>query len=275
MNKTRKNPNWLQIIFSIVYIFTYFAFVVCLVRHWAVGLYILGLLLLAGVFIEFLSSLLSKGKLKMMDWICMCVSFVSFVVILSIYIAGIPQDNLRTVITALASSSLGGLLTLTGVGLTVKYTRIYREEENVERIKPHMFTVGTNFWMNLPKEKHNVTYPEIDRACLRNEEPGDIHYSITLMRLGNSDISISILRGLFINDKFIRFKYEIPLTKESYNELIFRDFNMYEKDEIHSISLLCEDIMENKYLIKLGFEIDERGNVKFIKIKSCFNPEKY
>ena len=260
------------------YIVLYALYVVASIFRWIVVVSICGVGLIFAMLSLFLEPLFSKKRLNLFDIVAMIASFVSFIVLLALYISAIDNENLRVVLTALVAASLGGLLTLSGVAISIKYTRIYREEEILENLKPHFYVVSDARWNSLDKEKQiSKTVPYIvDEGGADENLQHPTKYRLDHIRLGNPDLSICSLYGLSVDNLFIKFTYEIPLTKDSFTALIFAHLMIDSDEEINDISLICEDIRNNFYAIKLGFITKNSSYFegKEIQIKSTFPAEK-
>lgn len=271
----RLRKNLALIITVTVEAISYVIFIISLFNSNEISLSISGLLIVATLLISFIIPILQREKILIIDWIFMLISLVGFVVLLSCYISTIPIDNLRITILQISAASIGGLLTLSGVGLSLKYTRIYKEEDRIEELKPHLYIIGEMRWSSLPKEKRTETVIDFADDCKESLAVAfNFEYKIRFLRIGNSDLSIAILRGLRFNNEILRFKYELPLTKDSQTSIYFDSFIVGLNEELTHISLLCEDIMQNEYVIELGFDIDERGASSEILFKSAHIPQR-
>jgi len=258
-----------------VYLISSAVFAIALFNNQTILSYAAGLTMLLVMPGIILCPLLNKEAIPIIDWVMMAFFYITFVLFLSFFIFAIADDNLRIIVTALASSSIGGLLTLTGVGLTVKYTRLHREEEHLERIKPHIFAISDYRWESFSKEKRIIQVISLDKESISNTQNKQYSYSFSHIYIANSDLSLSVLRGIYLNDVFFRFEYEVILTKDSYNEFYF-DENIFKiPDKLESLELLCEDIMQNQYLVKIGYKILEKNNgCSCILVMSTYNPER-
>lgn len=275
MNKYRKITT---ILFSTIpisiYAIAYFCFILSLVKHLNLLLIISGIIILFSSFFNLFVPLIKRGKIHYLEWIEIAANLFTFIILLSIYYSTIQDEKLLNILTVISASSLGGIFTVYGVALTIKYSRMEKEEDELKRNHPHIFIINTVTWRNLEETKKNIYYvetkdewSEIKRSSRKNR-----HYHIHHILIGNSDSSFSIISGILINNKLIKFSYEQVLLKNSLNRLIL-DFDFNLKEEINSIDLLVEDMMNHIYISALQFEINkEKGNKEeLINIVSGFD----
>ena len=272
--KARLIENLFSEIVLLAYSICFILFVVFLLNQIAVGAYICGLLILLCLFLLIVQPLTSKKRITTFDWISILFSFISFAVIASVYIASITNDNLRTSVLTITASSISGLLTLFGVGLTVKSARLDKKEDELKSIKPSIFPISETTWSGIPKEKQNIVpfsifeeYSELKKA--KNNKDS---YYLRSMLIANSDMSLSVLYGISINDKIIKSKYESVLLKNGFYMFII-DYKFVLKEPIKNVSLLLEDVLQNTYVANMNYEIDmsRKNGPKEILIKSVIS----
>ena len=282
MNKTKTigkkiRGNLFEIITLTVYAVCYFLFIIFLLTVKVVGLYICGLLMLFCLPLLIVQPLVSDKKIRLFEWISVSICFVSFIVIASIYIASIPEENFRVALLTLTSSSIGGLLTLFGVGLTVKYARLERKEEELKRLKPNVFPISETTWAGLQQDKKTKVLFEINEEWSepkKTKSSDKSSYYLESMLIGNSDISLSVLCGILINGKLIKSKYDTVLLKNSFYLFII-DYRFQLPEEIKTVSLILEDMLHNLYEASMNFEVSpekKKGSKSMeLSIKSVFD----
>lgn len=270
----RIKDNVAYTIIVLVALFSYVTFGLSLFNQWPIPLAISGLTMLFAFFATLIEPILKKQRIQVFDWVAMVLNFICFIVLLSIYITVIPDSDFRNTVLALSSASIGGILTLMGVGLSIKYTRIYKEDDRLEELKPHLFIISDTRWNTLAKDKKASAIVPVSEDQERNIETSyEYEYKLETIRIANSDSSISVLRGIYFDDEFVRFKYELPLTKDSYTTLFFESFIFGINHKIKNVSLLCEDILQNQYLVKLGFDVKKIHGKYLLLIQSAYNAE--
>lgn len=211
--------------------------------------------------------LVQKNRLSVLDAILLVINFVSTIVFVVVFIYLIEDEKLRDVLVPVVSSLLSGLLTLTGVCLTIKYTRISKEEEEIKKYRPVVFPLSSITWNNLKNEKRSTVYLEVD------EENSDLKYTkkgqtfeINSFWITNSDASLCSLFGILVNNKLIKFKYEQVLSKDSSNMVVLgsNGFSFSLEDEkVEEISLLLTDMLDILYEMIVRFSVDDNNAIHF------------
>ena len=249
--------NTFEIITISAYAFCYVLFIIFLFIQSSVGLYICGLLMLLLLPLMIIQPLISNKRITPFDWVTIIVSFVSFIVIASIYISTIPDNNLRTTTLTLTASSLSGFLTLFGVGLTVKHTRLDKKEDELKSLKPNIFPIAETTWNGLEKEKRNLVPFDVseEHSELKRATKSKGSYYLKYLLIANSDVSLSVLFGILINGKIIKSKYETVLLKNSFYCFSI-DYKFVLKEKLNDVSLILEDMLHNTYIARMNYEID-------------------
>ena len=243
-----------------VYAVCYFLFIVFLLMTKVVGLYICGLLMLLLLPLMIIQPLVSSRRIAPFEWATIIVSFVSFIVIASIYISTIPDNNLRTTILTLTASSLSGFLTLFGVGLTVKHARLDKKDDELKSLKPNIFPIAETTWNGLEKEKRNLIPFDVseEHSELKRAKKSKGSYYLKYLLIANSDVSLSVLYGILINGKIIKSRYESVLLKNSFYCFVI-DYKFVLKEKLNDISLILEDMLHNTYVAKMNYETDSKS----------------
>lgn len=273
IRKLKNNITYSIIV--LVALISYITFGLSLFNQWEIPLAISGLIMLFAFFATLIEPILKKQRIQVFDWVVMVLSFICFIILLALYITAIPHSDFKNTVLALSSASIGGILTLMGVGLSIKYTRIYKEDDRLKELKPHLFIISGTRWSTLAKDKQTAAIVPLSKDQENNNITVnyDYEYKLELIRIANSDLSISVLRGIYFDDEFVRFKYEMPLTKDSYTTLFFESFIFGTNHKIKNVSLLCEDILQNQYLVKLGFDVKKTHGKYLLLIQSAYNAE--
>lgn len=277
----KKKLNKKEIIISVVslsvFAALYILFVVALFNKLETLLYIVGLLLISVLIWNMIRPLTKKGMLIILDWIEMALSFVPFIILLSIYIASLPDDSFKTVATAISASSIGGLLTLLGVAVTIKYTQASKEEDEIKKIKPCIFPISVETWSTIAKENKSTATLRINEETTELEKGTENDEAIRFeyLFIANADISMCTFFGILVNDHLIKFDYERVILKNS-NIAFIIDYYFKFKEPVESVYLILEDMLHNPYIAETNFVVTENGankNIKKILIKSVFSIE--
>ena len=218
--------------------------------------------------------LISKDKIKVFDWVEIIVNLPLTILLISAYIASIQEDNLRNTLIPIVAATIGGLLTLFGVGITIKYNRLAKQEEYLRQIKPYIFVVSDLTWSSIAKDKKETAQILVNEkmSTFKDSIGEKKTYEIKYLRLGCSDISMCAFSGIVINKhNLIKFDFERILLKNSYVHLhIYHRFEFSE--EIQSVELLLEDMLHNPYVAEARFTISEPNNgVSSILIESLYD----
>ena len=278
IRKFFNKDNIIQSIILFIFVISYILFIVFIKTN-AIVAYVCGIIIFLCLFASFISPLISKDRITVFGWIEMSVNFVATVILLSAYIAAIENDNLRNTLIPIAASSIGGLLTLFGVAITIKYNRITNEENYLKKIKPYIFIVSDVTWSSLPKDKKEHTVINVD------ESKSDIKkaksncktnlYNFDYIFIGCSDISMCTFYGIEINNSYlIKFDFEKVILKNSY-VLIQIDYPFSFKGKINKINFILEDMLQNQYVSTMRYSIEKNGNANKIKFESIYDIHRY
>ena len=228
------------------------------------------LLIFLSLVILIFNTLFKRTRYTTFELIELFCNFIITIVFVIAFLSSIQNDDIKSVAVPISSSVIGGLLTLTGVGLTIKYARIEKEEDEIKKAKPIIFPISDDAWNNLDNEKRTEIIADIDKeeSDIKEDLKSSEAYIIRYITLANSDSSLCSLSGIEINNKKIFFKYGQMLAKNS-NNIIFLDsgegFRFVCKDKIENVNLLVSDILDNVYRARINFEIDNY-NIRFNSI---------
>ena len=218
--------------------------------------------------------LTSKHKTTLVEWIVIvfCVSLLAAAIII---FASLATGQLREPFIQISAAFLGGLITLYGVGLTIKYNRLEREEDEIKKARPNVFTIGDQTWYQLDEKAKSVRRLEIrpDLSNVLQFKKNEARYKIAPIYLANSDLSMCTINGIVINDNcFIVFQYDNIMLKGSNNCFVV-DFCFKLDSEIKTVQLVLGDMLGNIYGCYVSFEPhkDGRGKTTELDIKGVLN----
>lgn len=184
---------------------------------------------------------------------------------LSIYLIYIiPNYNLRVIVIPVVAAVYGGLITLVGVGWTIRKSDHDRKEEQIQKNRPFVFIVNP-----AGGQAKNSIAVQLDYICLNDEVfSGSEKYSLDYFMIKNADYSFSSLKGICINNDLIFMSIAQVFDKEkTYRCICNLQFKYREK--IKKVYLLLEDLFEHYYALEVCFEIVEgKGKKNVIHIVS-------
>ena len=195
--------------------------------------------------------------------ICVLLILISAIVF-GAYSTGIYREPFIQI----SAAFVGGAITLYGVGLTIKYNRLAKEQDDIEKAKPNIFPIDPQTWKSLEgiaKLERDIE-PQLELSSLKKTNNNTNAYSFAPIYLANSDLSMCTLKGIVINDKdYIVFKYDVVLLKGSTN--CFKlDYCFELKEDINSIQLVVGDMLGNTYACLVSFEYGSDKRKKFKQI---------
>lgn len=204
-------------------------------------------------------------KSKMPWWaivgMLLCLMLLIYAVI--VFCAVVPE-KFQTATTSVLAASVGGLFTLYGVGLTIKDSRMQKEEDGVEKAKPNVFVVS-NEKLNAKDglTKNNIC-PDINisLSTLKPAKDQKDFYSFAPFSLANSDLAMCTFQGVTINNSLaIVFQYDNVLLKGSKNRLTV-DYDFDLEEDLQSIELVLGDMLGNLYSCNVSFNTKTSGKKK-------------
>ncbi len=213
-----------------------------------------------------IKSLIKKEPNSWFDWVETGLSIILTIIIVVVFAAAFPLE-IKDAIVQITAAVIGGSLTLYGVGITIKYSRIEKEKEEIKKARPVVFPISEVTWGSIPKEKRNDIYIEINKNSSELKPSNSENaYSLFNLFIANSDASLCGLFGMLINGKIIKLEYEQIMAKNSNNQIIFESttggYKFYVKSKINEVSLLLLDMLGNIYECVSRFEIDKYKNIK-------------
>lgn len=254
---------------------------------WPTGvLTILGGLLLFLSFAVLIRPLLTKEKIDFIE--TFFIVFCAFLLVSAVvtYAYNPPKENEpdKSGVVQIMSAVVGGLITLYGVGITIKFNRVAKEQDEISKAKPNVFPVSDEVWEQLPDvlklERSIIVHPNLTN--LNKAKRTDACYSIAPIYLENSDLSMCTFKGIGINDKyFIVFNFDNVMLKGSIN-CFFVDYPFISKEDIKSVQLVLGDMYQNTYSCYVSFDVDnsrKRKNkpiyIYGVKKMAVMDAEKY
>lgn len=248
------------------FIFLYFVFAVLAViasaAKWSNSAIIcIGAILLILSFAVLIRPLLTKEKIDIVEAVFIIID--SFILIAAVvtYAYNPPKENEpdKSGVVQILAAVIGGLITLYGVGLTIKFNRVAKEEDEINKAKPNVFPVSDEVWEQLP-EAIKIERNVMIHSSLTNLEKAkrtDVRYSIAPVYLENSDLSMCTFKGIGINDNsFIVFNFDNVVLKGSANCFCINYQFKFDK-EIESVQLVLSDMYNNIYSCYVSFMIDD------------------
>ena len=272
--KHRKIHNVFIVALNIINASCFLALLICARLNLVVPTLALSIVNASCFILAMINPLLAKYKTGFREIITAVWSSVAFALIAVAYIYYIPNDKMSGIILTLVSSTLGGFLTLLGVGLTIKHSRMVKNEDEIKALKPSIYIIDDSTWKTIPKDKKistkigvNDDFTDFKRAVKTEDK-----YEFLPLLITNSDVSICDVYGVMINDQLIKFEFERVLLKNTLNRLVI-DYQFKTDENIESVDLVLEDTLHNVYLGYTNFNIEQKrnSNIKRIKIKSILD----
>lgn len=214
-------------------------------------------------FVAAIYPLVKKNKTDWSERIIVIVSFTLLIVAVIVF-ASVSTGIYREPVIQISASVTGGLLALYGIGLTIKFNRLEKEKDDIEKAKPNVFPISDEVWEQLPNgsklERSIIIHPSLTK--LSKAKRTDACYSIAPIYLENSDLSMCTFKGIGINDEgFIVFGFDNVMLKGSVN-CFYIDYSFVFSKEIESVQLVLGDMYKNTYSCYVSFGIDKSRNRK-------------
>lgn len=266
--KSRKVHSLFMLILNAVNLASFITLTICAKNGWEVPSLILSVVVVACFILAMINPLLSKIKSDLFDIITAVWFSIVFVFIAVCYMFLIPDEKLSNIILTLTSSTLGGFLTLLGVGLTIKHSKLAKEEDEIKALMPNIYMIDESTWKTIPEDKKSSTKIGIldEYSDFKRADKTKKRYELSPLLIANSDLSLCDVYGIMINEQLIKFQFERVLPKNSMSKLI-SDYQFEYDEKIKSIDIILEDVFHNAYLAHTNFNIVEKQNSKIIKIK--------
>lgn len=203
-------------------------------NQWRVMIYIFGLLSIVIIFTNVIGVFLSENKLlnKM-------ISFDLLIGIgLSAYMIYIlPDEQLKTIVTAVVAALYGGILTLVGVAWTIRHSDKERREEEKKKAKP-IFT----FSMVLEEIKDVRT----KKVCFDVADNGIEYECHVVAELENSDHALFEVKRVFHDGKWNEIEGNTVVLP---NKSVYFDFRF--NYDVNNLFLEVKDGLDNFYYYEI------------------------
>lgn len=249
-------------IFMLLFIAAFVLLVVSTSQNWGDAFQsVVMVLILVMSLLATLYPLIKKEKTSIPEMVFVFLCF-SLLVASVIVFASLATDKYKDPVTQISAACVGGLLSLYGIGLTIKYNRLEKEKDVIEKAKPNVFPIGEQMWASLDKTSKNIRDIEIrtDLSTLEKAKRGDKCYEFVPIYLANSDLSMCTFKGIVVNDnETIVFQYDNVLLKGNNNCFIL-DYCFKYIDEIESIQLVLGDMLGNTYGCYVSFDLENKNN---------------
>lgn len=203
-------------------------------NQWHVMIYIFGLLSIVIIFTNVICVFLSENKLlnKM-------ISFDLLVGVgLSVYLIYLlPDEQLKTIVTAVVAALYGGILTLVGVAWTIRHSDKERREEEKKKAKP-IFT----FNMVLDEIKDIRT----KKVCFDVADNGIEYECHVVAELENSDHALFEVKRVFHDGKWNEIEGNTVVLP---NKAVYFDFRF--NYDVNNLFLEVKDGLDNSYYYEI------------------------
>lgn len=203
-------------------------------NQWRVMIYIFGLLSIVIIFTNVICVFLSENKLlnKM-------ISFDLLVGVgLSVYLIYLlPDEQLKTIVTAVVAALYGGILTLVGVAWTIRHSDKERKDEEKKKAKP-IFT----FNMVLDEIKDIRT----KKVCFDVADNGIEYECHVVAELENSNHALFEVKRVFHDGKWNGVEGNTVVLP---NKTVYFDFRF--NDDVNNLFLEVKDGLDNSYYYEI------------------------
>lgn len=203
-------------------------------NRWCALIYAFGLLSIVIIFTNLIGVFLSENKLLN--------KMISFDLILgiglSVYLIYIlPNEQLKTIVTAVVAALYGGILTLVGVAWTIRHSDKERREEEKKKAKP-IFT----FNMVLEEIKDIRT----KKVCFDVADNGIEYECHVVAELENSDHALFEVKRVFHDGKWNEIEGNTVVLP---NKSVYFDFRF--NYDVNNLFLEVKDGLDNSYYYEI------------------------
>lgn len=271
MRLIKDKESVISLIITIVFIAAYIAFAVCFVNNNSIVVYISGIIILFCMAYAFIRPLLLKRKINVLEIIEIAINIFPTTILIIIYLSAL-QEPIRTVATAVAASFLGGFFTLFGVGLTIKYSRIDKKEDDIQKATPHVFPISPATLHSLNNHDTRFISSNKWKTDLKKAKDDEKAYMIKDFYLSNSDMSMCVYHGFKINEQKFYFDFGQVLQRGS-NSQINHNIRFKLKGKIDSFGLILTDMLDNEYFVKADIDFKDDGLNRIIEVVGVYKPE--
>ena len=208
MKKVNRVETIIELIFVALYLTLFILLMVASRNQWddRCSVAFMALLLVLSL-IGAIYPLIKKESITKSELVIVVVCFLLLIFAVIVF-GAVSTGAYREPFIQVSSALVGGLLALYGVGMTIKYNRLDKEKEEINKAKPNIFPIGREMWSSLDKTSKMVRTIEINEHLntLKKAKNGDKCYGFEPFFLANSDQSMCTIKGIIINDsEFIVF----------------------------------------------------------------------
>ncbi len=214
----------------------------------------IGSVLLSSTIAVLIRPLLTKEKMDLVENVFVVLCSILLIATFIAYSLA-PSDYDKSGVIQILAAVIGGFITLYGVGMTIKYNRLAKIEDEIKMAKPHVFSVGNETIKRLFSEKGKERSVEISDSLSTTVKVKKVaaNYAFLSIAIANSDAATCTLKGFVLNDcDMIVLQYDYVMTKGSTNLFTLNYFFKY-KEEIKSVDIILGDMLDNIYLAQTSF----------------------
>lgn len=197
-------------------------------------------------------------------------------VALTIYLVYlIPNKELQSIVIPIVAAVYGGLITLTGVAWTIRWSEKNRENEELKALRPLVFISKPGSIHGNIKPDSTWIVDSLDKGDLVTCEPGAGAIRFNYFQLVNSDNSYCTFRGVLINNKHYHWFDHGKVLDKKENVIISLGNYFKFEDEITEVYLILEDMLDNIYIMQVEFKVEyhDSEGTKTITLVSAYRPE--
>lgn len=211
---------------------------VCMLMDWQIAFFALeGLYLMIMVF-NVSSFLVNRRAATTYSNFLIVGDFVLSFLLLTLLVYKISDQSLQTIVIALSSALIGGLLTLLGVVMTIKSSDKGRREDEIKKARP---IFAYNMLRQEPKLDTTIQRICVSDSSEKLEEACDVY-----VELENSNLSSFEIKRIYHDGKWIKMEGNITVLPSAKCLLNFRFI-----DNSNSLFLEVEDQLGNNYYYQL------------------------
>ncbi len=211
---------------------------VCMLMDWLSAFFALACLYLIIMVYNVSSFLVNRKAATTYSNFLIVGEFVLSFLLLTLLIYKIPDRTLQTIVIALSSALIGGLLTLLGVVMTIKSSDKDRREDEIKKARP---IFAYNMLRQEPKLDTTIQRICVSDSSEKLEEACDVY-----VELENSNLSSFEIKRIYHDGKWINMEGNTTVLPSAKCLLNFRFI-----DNSNSLFLEVEDQLGNNYYYQL------------------------
>ncbi len=178
--------------------------------------------------------------------------------------ANVDNELIRQIIVPIYAAVIGGVLTLVGVAWTIRHSTKERElaeekreterkEEEKKKYKPLAI-----YFKGGKRINYTITLNEYDENRFVSLQKSDKNRCARIIKdfmLRNLDLNDFFVEGLIFNESSKLLRYaNLYVEKNKIILFSFQDTMLYFAQPIEKIGVLVKDLLNNEYILELGFE---------------------